>query len=122
MSASVHGAGARGAWKIDRERRSLADLRRDANAAAVPLERAVHDGEAEPGSLGFRAEERLEDLRGRFLRHARAVVRHGDPEGSVVDRSRLDFDVTRVVVADGLARVLHEIDDDLPELIFVDFG
>src|SRR6185503_15993040 len=80
-------------WReIDGESRPLVDLRSDANYRAVPVERAVNDGQAEPGAFGFGAEQRLKNLRRRLFRHAGAVVGYDDAKPAAVDRFRGDFD------------------------------
>ena len=109
--------------QLDEERRALAFLRRQPDAAAVFLHDRVGDGEAEPGALAdfLRREERIEHLALTLLRNARAIVIDFEHERSAIGVVRgANDDRAAAVGADaGLLGVDQEIEQDLLDLMAV---
>src|SRR5688572_5108670 len=92
MRADLHLAGdairdgvGRGRWERNRERAAAAGTRRDGDRAAMCLDDAPDQGEAEAVAVDLSlegvgsTEERLEDVRQICRRDAGAVVADGDP-------------------------------------------
>ena len=81
------------------------------------LDDVEHDGQAEPGPLVLRREERLEDLVRGLAGHARAGVRDADPDrGVLLVGADRQFAGSRHRV-DGVG---EEVEEDLLELLGVD--
>src|SRR5207245_346584 len=100
-----------------------ARLRVEGDPPTVLLHDPLADGEsqARPLPLALGGEERLEHVRGDFLRHSRPRVRdtHGD---AVALRLRGHPDpATRGVAGDGLVRIIDEVHEHLLDLIAVHF-
>ena len=95
----------RGAGKVDRERRPASGLALDEDRTFTLLHDAVDGGETEPVPLAVRLgrEERLEDMREHFARHADPGIFHPQTDpvpglDTVVNRERgvVDVDVGRL--------------------------
>src|SRR5579859_5639885 len=105
----------------DRERRPLADVALDGDRSAVRRDHVGHDGEPEARSLHLRRVERLEDVLADVGRHPVAVVDHLDAplaaRGPAVGAHAHAGPGGAHARLDG---VLHQVGEDLPELVLVE--
>src|SRR5207253_1300487 len=101
----------------DEERGALARPAVDRDLAAVLLEDAVGDRQAEtgPGPDLFRREERVEDALLELGRDPGPRVREGDPDQLVV-AARGDPDRLALRIGERVSGVCEQVDEDLLEL------
>ena len=118
--------------KEELERRSLPDLAVDLDGALVPPHDPEHGAEPEAAAGELGREERVEDALDHLAAHSRAVV--GDLEEDVVAVGQVALDARALpvlgvddlrargqrdragLIAQGLARVEHEVHEHLPDL------
>ena len=101
----------------DRERRPLTDHARGADGAAVAVEDALHDRQAEPGpsAARLRGEKRREDLRD--VLGLDAVTRVGELDAREAGLPARDDDERAAPFRHRVASVGHEVHEDLGELL-----
>jgi hypothetical protein len=86
----------------------------------VPLHHTGNNRQAQAGSLGFGAEQRLKDLIGNFWRDADAIVSDRQRPRLVATSPGGYDDRPAAARRHGLHPILDQIDQYLPELIFVE--